>query len=98
MESPIFKNQQVFPQTARPPVPIVAASAPQLLYGLIVTAKMNDVISIARMAKLLDEDGVWLERLAKEMGPEDGGLSLRSPPYSNAASIGRRKPSANRLV
>jgi hypothetical protein len=69
-----------------------------LLYSLIVTAKINDVISIARVAKLLDEDEAWLERLAKEMGPEDGGLSPRPPPYSNAASIGRRKPSANRLV
>ena len=69
-----------------------------LLNGLIVMAKINDVISIARMAKLLDEDEAWLERLAKEMGSEDGGLSPRPPSYSNAASIGRRKPSANRLV
>jgi hypothetical protein len=69
-----------------------------LLYSLIVTAKINDVMSIARVAKLLDEDEAWLGRFAKEMGPEDGGLSPRPPLYSNAASIGRRKPSANRLV
>jgi hypothetical protein len=78
--------------------PFVAGPARPAPVHLIVTAKINDVISIARVAKMLDEDEAWLERLAKEIRSEDGGLRLRPPPYSNAASIGRRKPSANRLV
>jgi hypothetical protein len=63
--------------------------------SLIVAAER---LQHRQVAKMLDEDEAWLERLAMEMGPEDGGLSLRPPPHSKAASIGRRKPSANRLV
>jgi hypothetical protein len=34
------------------------------------------VFTIARVAKMLDEDEAWLEEIAMEMEPEDGCLAV----------------------
>ena len=34
------------------------------------------VLTIARVARMLDEDEAWLEKIAAEMEPEDGCLSV----------------------
>ncbi len=43
--------------------------------GLSVTAP-SFVFTIARVAKMLDEDEAWLQEIALEMEPEDGCLAV----------------------
>ena len=39
-------------------------------------AAPSHVLTIARVARMLDEDEAWLEKIATEMEPEDGCLSV----------------------
>ena len=44
--------------------------------GSLNLAAPSSVITIARVAKMLGEDEVWLEDVALEMDPEDGRLTV----------------------
>jgi hypothetical protein len=50
--------------------------APAHVQGSLSVAAPSYVFTIARVAKMLDEDEAWLERLAMEMEPEDGHLGV----------------------
>jgi hypothetical protein len=39
-------------------------------------AAPSHVLTMARVARMLDEDEAWLEKIAAEMDPEDGCLSV----------------------
>jgi hypothetical protein len=39
-------------------------------------AAPSHVLTIARVARMLDENEAWLEKIAAEMKPEDGCLSV----------------------